>query len=250
MCQMSDEENAMAVQNAGPGFSLKRLVPLLVLAAGVVLFYGFGLDDYVTFDALREHRETMLALVAEHRLLAPLIFMVIYVAAIAFSLPGGAIMTIAGGFLFGTVAAASMVVVSATLGATILFMVAKTAVGDALRAKAGPWIGKMAQGFQDNALSYLLFLRLIPAFPFFVVNLVPAFLGVPLSTYVIGTFFGIIPGTLAFAFFGASVGELLDSSEAFSVSLILTPQLWAAFIALAVIALLPIAYKKWKSRRG
>jgi uncharacterized membrane protein YdjX (TVP38/TMEM64 family) len=108
----------------------------------------------------------------------------------------------------------------------------------------------MAEGFQDNALSYLLFLRLIPAFPFFVVNLVPAFLGVPLSTYVIGTFFGIIPGTLAFAFFGASVGELLDSSEEFSVSLILTPQLWAALIALAVIALLPIAYKKWKSRRG
>jgi uncharacterized membrane protein YdjX (TVP38/TMEM64 family) len=247
---MSDKENAMAVQNAGPGFSLKRLIPLLVLAAGVVLFYGFGLDDYVTFDALREHRETMLALVAAHSLLAPLIFMLIYVAAVAFSLPGGAIMTIAGGFLFGTIATASMVVVSATLGATILFVVAKTAVGDVLRAKAGPWIGKMAQGFQDNALCYLLFLRLIPAFPFFVVNLVPAFLGVPLGTYVIGTFFGIIPGTLAFAFFGASVGDLLDSSEAFSPSLILTPQLWAALIALGVIALLPIAYKKWKSRRG
>ena len=108
----------------------------------------------------------------------------------------------------------------------------------------------MTQGFQDNALCYLLFLRLIPAFPFFVVNLVPAFLGVSLSTYVIGTFFGIIPGTLAFSFFGASVGELLDSSEAFSFSLILTPQLWAALIALAFIALLPIAYKKWKSRQG
>jgi uncharacterized membrane protein YdjX (TVP38/TMEM64 family) len=225
MSQMSDKENTMAVQNAGTGFSLKRLIPLLILAAGVALFYGFGLDDYVTFDSLREHR-------------------------VAFSLPGGAIMTIAGGFLFGTIATASMVVVSATLGATILFVVAKTTVGNALRAKAGPWIGKMAQGFQDNALSYLLFLRLIPAFPFFVVNLVPAFLGVPLRTYVIGTFFGIIPGTLAFAFFGASVGELLDSSEAFSVSLILTPQLWAALIALGAIALLPIAYKKWKSRHG
>jgi uncharacterized membrane protein YdjX (TVP38/TMEM64 family) len=250
MSQMSDKENTMAVQNAGTGFSLKRLIPLLILAAGVVLFYGFGLDDYVTFDSLREHRETMLALVAAHSLLAPLIFMAVYVAVVAFSLPGGAIMTIAGGFLFGTIATASMVVVSATLGATILFVVAKTTVGDALRAKAGPWIGKMAQGFQDNALSYLLFLRLIPAFPFFVVNLVPAFLGVPLRTYVIGTFFGIIPGTLAFAFFGASVGELLDSSEAFSVSLILTPQLWAALIALGAIALLPIAYKKWKSRQG
>ena len=137
---------------------------------------------------------------------------------------------------------------AATLGATILFVVAKSALGDALRAKAGPWMDKMAQGFQENALSYLLFLRLIPAFPFFVVNLVPAFLGVRLSTYVIGTFIGIIPGTFAFAFFGASVGDLLDSSEAFSISLILTPQLWAALIALGLIALLPIGYKKWKSR--
>jgi uncharacterized membrane protein YdjX (TVP38/TMEM64 family) len=159
-------------------------------------------------------------------------------------------MTIAGGFLFGTLLTASLVVVSATIGATILFIVAKTALGDALRAKAGPWMSKMAQGFQENALSYLLFLRLVPAFPFFVVNLVPAFLGVPLTTYVIGTFFGIIPGTLAFAFFGASVGELLDSSEAFSLSMVLTPRLWAALIALGLIALLPIAYKKWKSRRS
>jgi uncharacterized membrane protein YdjX (TVP38/TMEM64 family) len=229
---------------------LVRILPVLVLVAGFIAFFATGAYEYVSFDSLREHRATFQHWVMNHAVIAILVYFLTYVVVIAFSLPGGLLMTTLGGFLFGTVATASMVVVAATLGATILFVVAKTTVGDALRARAGPWIGKMAQGFQDNALSYLLFLRLIPAFPFFVVNLVPAFLGVPLSTYVIGTFFGIIPGTLAFSFFGASVGELLDSSEAFSVSLILTPQLWAALIALASIALLPIAYKKWKSRQG
>ncbi len=229
---------------------MRRVAPLIILGAGLAAFFALGFGRYLSFEALSAHRVDLLAFVADYGALAVLVFMVCYAAVIAFSVPGGAVMTITAGFLFGTALGTVYVVIAATIGSTALFLAARTALGDTLRQRAGPALQKMETGFQENALSYLLFLRLIPIFPFWLVNLVPAFLGVPFRTYVIGTFFGIIPGTLAFSFFGASVGELLDSSEAFSVSLILTPQLWAALIALALIALLPIAYKKWKSRQG
>ena len=118
-------------------------------------------------------------------IVAALIFMALYATATALSLPGGAVLSITSGFLFGALWGTVAIVISATIGATILFLIAKTSFGDALRAKAGGWLDKMAAGFQENALSYLLVLRLVPLFPFFIVNLVPALLGVPLRTYVI-----------------------------------------------------------------
>jgi uncharacterized membrane protein YdjX (TVP38/TMEM64 family) len=167
---------------------------------------------------------------------------------VAFSLPGGAVMSIAGGFLFGTIWGSIYILIGATLGATALFIIAKTALGDVLRAKAGPWLQKMEAGFQENALSYLLVLRLVPLFPFFVVNLVPAFLGVSLATYVLGTFFGIIPGVVVFASVGAGLGSIFDAGEAFSARGILTPQILTALMGLAVLALIPVVYKKIKAR--
>ena len=164
-------------QTKAPGFSFRRLLPLLVLVAGLLAFFAFDLDRYVSFDALRMHRGELLAFVAEHRIWAGLAFMAIYVAAVALSLPGGTVLSLIGGFLFGAVASTGLVVVSATLGATILFVVAKSALGDPLRAKAGPWMERLAEGFQKNELSYLLFLRLVPLFPFFVVNLVMGLTG-------------------------------------------------------------------------
>ncbi|MBO6784900.1 MAG: TVP38/TMEM64 family protein, partial [Alphaproteobacteria bacterium] len=165
----------------------KRLAPLAVLVAGLVAFFALDLDTYVTLEALKEHRETLQAFVADNGILAVVGFGVLYAVVVAFSLPGGAIMTLTAGFLFGTVGGGLIVVVGATIGATALFLIARTAVGDVLRAKAGPFVAKMEEGFRENALSYLLFLRLIPLFPFWLVNLVPAFLGVSTVTYVIGT---------------------------------------------------------------
>ena len=251
MCRMANKENCRAApRTAGGNFSFKRLIPVFVLLAGLILFFALGLNHYVTFEALREHRASLLDLVGEHAILAPLAYLIIYAAAVAFSLPGGAVMSIAAGFLFGTLIAMGTVIVAATLGATILFIIAKTALGDPLRAKAGPWMNKCAGGFQDNALSYLLFLRLIPLFPFFVVNLVPAFLGVRLSTYVIGTFFGIIPGAFVFCTVGAGIGGIFDSGADFTIKSVLTPQIITALAGLAVLALLPIAYKKWKAKKS
>ena len=197
---------------------------------------------------MRENRGVLTNFVAGNPLVAPLLFMVIYATVVAFSLPGGAIMTIAGGFLFGTALGTAWVVLSATLGATILFVIAKTSLGNPLRAKAGPWLKKMENGFQENGLSYLLVLRLIPLFPFFVVNLVPAFLGVHLRTYVIGTLVGIVPGSFVYATVGAGLGSIFDQNEAFTATGILTPEIVTALLGLSVLSLLPVAYKKIKAR--
>jgi uncharacterized membrane protein YdjX (TVP38/TMEM64 family) len=232
------------------GFSWQRMIPLLILAAGLVAFFAFGLDDYLTFETLRENRAWLLEKVAESAVLAALVYILLYIAVVAFSLPGGAVMTITGGFLFGQWLGTAYVIVAATIGATILFVAARTALGDVLRAKAGPFLQKMEAGFQENALSYLLVLRLIPIFPFFIVNLVPAFLGVSLRVFVIATFVGIIPGSFVYATVGAGLGSIFDSGETFSAGSILTPEIVTALVGLAILALLPVAYKKFRARRG
>jgi uncharacterized membrane protein YdjX (TVP38/TMEM64 family) len=233
---------------SSPSFSFKRLLPLLVLVAGLVVFVALGLHRYLSFEVLRDNREALLTWVQQNGLLAALVYMIVYAVAVAFSLPGGLVLSITGGFLFGTLLGSIYILIGATVGATALFMIAKSALGDFLRAKAGPWLQKMEAGFRENALSYLLVLRLVPLFPFFVVNLVPAFLGVPLSTYVIGTFFGIMPGVFVFASVGAGLGSIFDKGEAFSAAGILTPQIVMALLGLAILALIPVIYKKIKAR--
>jgi uncharacterized membrane protein YdjX (TVP38/TMEM64 family) len=235
-------------QSGATHFSYGRLVPVLVLVTGLVMFFAFGLERYLSFDTLREHRSTLHAWVETSGGRTALLFIAIYATAVAFSVPGATVLSITGGFLFGTVWGAVCNVISATLGATVLFLIAQTAFGDALRAKAGPWLQNMQAGFRDNALSYLLVLRLVPLFPFFVVNLVPAFLGVPLSTYVLGTFVGIIPGALVYATVGAGLGSIFDAGGEVSATGILTPQVLLALIGLAVLAMLPVVYKKLKTR--
>jgi uncharacterized membrane protein YdjX (TVP38/TMEM64 family) len=152
--------------------------------------------------------------------------------------------------MFGSMLGTVLVVIAATLGATLVFLIAKTALGDPLRAKAGPFLKRMEAGFQEDALNYLLVLRLIPLFPFWIVNLVPAFLGVPLRTYVLATVVGIIPGSFVFASVGAGIGSVLDSGQEFSPASVLTPQIVIALVGLAVLALLPVVYRKLKGRRS
>ncbi len=231
-------------------FDAKKLIPLLVLVAGLIAFFAFDLDQYLTFEALRENRAWLLNHVQNSAVLAALVFIGLYIAVVAFSLPGGAVMTITGGFLFGQVLGTLYVVFAATIGATILFLAAKTALGDYLRAKAGPFLRKMEEGFSENALNYLLILRLIPLFPFFIVNLVPAFLGVSLRVFVIATFIGIIPGTFVFIAVGTGLGSIFDSGEEFTASGILTPEILTALIGLAILAIVPIVYKRVKARKS
>jgi uncharacterized membrane protein YdjX (TVP38/TMEM64 family) len=229
--------------------AIRRLAPLAVLLAAVAAFFALGLQDYLSFEALRQHREQLLALVEQHPALAPLAFTAVYAAVIALSVPGGAVLTIAGGFLFGILPATLFVLVGATAGATIVFLIARTALGDALRARAGPRIRRMEEGFRQDALSYLLVLRLIPIFPFWLVNIVPAFLGVPVRTYVLGTFVGIIPGSFVYASVGNGLGAVFDAGGTPDLKIIFEPAILLPIVGLAALALLPIAYRRFKARK-
>ena len=246
---MREEAATESRQEPSRGLALaKRLAPVALLGLAAALIFGLGLHKYLTFEALREHRVLLTDYVESNLLQAVALYLAIYAGATALSLPGGAVLSIAGGFLFGAWLGGSAVVVGATVGATAIFLVARSAFGEPLRARAGPTLKKMEAGFQENALSYLLVLRLVPLFPFFLVNLVPAFLGVPLRTYVVGTFFGIIPGCFVFASAGAGLGSVFDSSESFSPASLLTPQVIVALAGLACLALIPVAYKLVKTR--
>jgi uncharacterized membrane protein YdjX (TVP38/TMEM64 family) len=225
---------------------IKRFLPLGILVLAVVVVLASGLADYLSFEQLKENRSRLLDFVDRHALLAPLLFMAIYAAVIALSIPGGAVLTLTGGFLFGIALATLYVVVAATAGASLVFLAAKTALGDSLRAKAGPWLRRMEAGFRENALNYLLFLRLIPIFPFWLVNLVPAFLGVPFPTFVIATLLGIIPGTLVYASVGNGLGAVFEAGQSPDLGIIFRPAILLPIIGLAVLAVLPVAYRKIK----
>jgi len=233
-------------QKKTTAFTAARMIPLAILIAALIAFFAFELDEYVKFSALKEHREFLVDFVARYGIWAGLLFISLYAASTAVSLPGGAILTIAGGFLFGTVVGTVYVVIGATIGATGLFLAARTALGEPLRARAGPSVKRMEKGFQDNALSYLLVLRLVPLFPFWLVNLVPAFLGVPLRTYVIGTAIGIIPGSFVYASVGNGLGAVFDAGKTPDLLIIFQPDILIPIIGLAVLSLIPIIYKKFK----
>lgn len=228
----------------------RRLLPVFVLIAGFAAFFALDLDAFVTFEALRDNRAMLDEYVRMYGVLAILAFGCAYAAVVAFSLPGGAVMTISGGFLFGTLIGGATAVVAATIGATILFLVARYALGDSLRGRAGPFVVRMEEGFRANALSYLLVLRLIPLFPFWLVNLVPAFVGVRTTTYVIGTFLGIIPGTFVYASVGNGLGAVFDAGETPDLAIIFEPEILLPIVGLALLALLPIAYRRIQARRA
>ena len=262
---MSDAQTEPATK---PNSPIKRLMPLLVLAAITALVLSQGWHKYLSLEEIARHHDILTSYINENLILSILAYSALYIVVIALSLPGGSPLTLAGGLLFGWQIAGPTTIVAATIGATIIFLIAKTALGEPLAAKAGPWLAKLRDGFKENALSYLLFLRLVPAFPFWLVNLAPALLGVPLKTYVFGTFFGIIPGTMAFSFLGSGLGSVIEAQKksyadclaaqarggsdcAFTIdtSALVTTELLLAFAALGVVALIPVLIKKFTRKQ-
>lgn len=229
--------------------TFKRLLPLVILAALIGAAFVLRLDRYLTLDALRDNRAALLVFVESNRLTAALGFMLAYAGVVALSLPGATIMTLAGGFLFGVALGASLTVVGATIGAAALFLIARSAFGDVLRQRAGPFLSRMADGFSKDAFSYLLFLRLVPAFPFWAVNLAPALLGMRLVPFVVATAIGIIPGTTVYSAFGAGLGRVFDAGGEVNLKDVFSPPLIAALVGLGVLSLLPIALRRFRQRR-
>lgn len=223
-----------------------RLWPLLLLVAAAVLAHLTGLTGWLDLEVLRERRADLEAMVAAHPVLAPVVFVLIYTTATALSLPGGAILTIAGGFLFGTALGALLALTGATAGAVAVFLIARTSLGEPLRARAGARMEKMARAFNRNGFSYLLVLRLVPVFPFWLVNLVPAFLGMPLRTYFLATLIGILPGCLVYASVGGGLGAVLDAGGSPDLGLLLEPAILLPILGLAALSLLPVAWRRWR----
>ncbi len=246
MSQSDGLNNAPGTEKSSPAKFL--VIVLMVLAVGSV--FVFGLDDFLSFEMLKTHRQTALDWYAQNHILAVLVFIVGYGVTVALSVPGAVWLSLAGGFLFGTVPATLYVVLAATLGALGIFLIARYVLFDFCHEKMGDTGKKMEKGFQDNALSYLLVLRLIPIFPFWLVNLVPALLGVPARTFVIGTFFGIIPGTAVFCSIGSGLGAIIDKGEMPDLNIIFQPQIFGPLLGLGALALLPVAYKRLKASRG
>jgi uncharacterized membrane protein YdjX (TVP38/TMEM64 family) len=230
--------------------SLKQLLTdrrlwLATAAVGAVLALHFsGLARYLSLDSLRDHRALLTGWVAGNMVLAGLAYLAIYTVSVAFSLPGALALTLAGGFLFGALLGTALTVTAATMGATLIFLFARRILGPDALDKFGAQAARLAEGIRRNAASYLLVLRLVPLFPFVLVNLVPAFAGVPLRTYVLTTFFGIMPGTAVFSLAGSGLGSVLDQGGSISAGSILTPQIIGGLLGLAALSLAAIPLKK------
>ena len=225
----------------------KRLLPLGVILIALGLFFALGGPQYVSIESLRENREALSALVSENFALVLIGFIALYALLVGISFPGASFLSIFGGFLFGTLIGGFGIVIGATIGATAIFLAARYALGDTLSKKAGPYMKKFETGLKENELSYLFILRLIPAFPFFIVNIVPALFDVKLRNYVLSTFFGIIPGALVYASVGAGVGAIFDAGGEVKLSGLMTqPKVIGPILGLIALSLLPILYKKFK----
>ncbi len=244
--------------------ALRRWLPLVGLLALIAVAYVLGLQRYLTLQSIADHQAMLQDYVTHHLVFGLLAYSAIYVVAVALSLPGAGILSILGGFVFGWAVSAPITIVAATVGAVIVFKIVQTSLGAAIAERAGPFLQKLSRGFEKDAFNYLLFLRLVPAFPFFAVNAVAGLTRMDVRTFTIGTFIGIIPGSFAFAWLGRGLGSVIEAQRRahdscvaaqgatacpfeLSAASLITPQLLVAFAVLGVIALIPVLLKKWKN---
>jgi uncharacterized membrane protein YdjX (TVP38/TMEM64 family) len=231
-----------------PRKRLARYLPILLVAVALALALAFRVQDRLSLDALYARSGALDAFVARNFIAAIALFMLIYGVAVASSIPGASFLTLSGGFLFGTWIGGAAAWIAATIGATLIFLAARTAFGDALRARASGWLERLGDGFRENAFNYLLVLRLTPVAPFFVVNLAPAFFNVPLRAYVLATLIGMIPGAFVYASVGAGLraalatGAATDPSDA-ARAIFTSPTVFGPILALVVLALIPLVVK-------
>ncbi len=232
------------------GGTAARYLPLAVILA-VAVVGAFTLRDYLSFQTLAENREHLLAFRDAHYAMTVLVFLAVYVGIVSFSLPGATVATLTGGFLFGVFPGVLLNVTAATIGATAIFLAARWGLGEKLSARLDASEGKvrrLREGLRENELSVLFLLRLVPAVPFFVANLLPALVGVSTGRFVLTTFLGIIPGALVYTWVGAGLGEVFASGETPDLGIIFEPKILLPILALCALAALPIVLKalgKW-----
>lgn len=220
-----------------------------LLSIGIASMIWFGANDNLGIDLLRKHQYELLAFVTSKPVLAGLAFVAIYAIAVAASIPGLAVFTMAGGYLFGWVLGAAYTMIAATLASACVFLLARSAFGEAMRERAGPMIQRFARGFQESGLTYVFIMNLIPIFPYVVVTTLPAACGVSLPVYVFGAFFGILPATILLARVGSGLGDVLAEDGPIQITNFMTTDITLSLAGLAFLALLPVFYKAMKLGR-
>jgi len=241
--EISPRDGSAANAAARRGVAL-RIVLVALFAGTLVAFFALGGPEYVNLATIKRHRDTLLAFTDAHYAASLVIAFIVYAGAVTFSLPGGLVLSLTMGFVFGRWVGTALVVIAATVGAMLVFLAARYLFADAARRRMGALGEKINAGFTENAFSYLLFLRLVPVFPFFLVNLAPAFTTIPLRTYVLATAIGIVPGTFVFVNLGQALGRI-DSMQGL-VSL----DVLAGLGLLGLLALVPIIVQKARARRA
>jgi uncharacterized membrane protein YdjX (TVP38/TMEM64 family) len=246
--------------------AIRRYAPLLVIVALIALVYGLGLHRDISFESLVRNRTAIAQFVTQHGIAALASYVALYITVVSLSVPGGVIMTVTGGFLFGPVVGSIAAMISALCGASVIFLIARSAAGEWLTRRAGPFAAKLAAGFRADAFYYLLFLRLTP-FPFWLINLGAALFGVRYSTFLAASAIGILPATITFAMFGAGLDSVIAMQEVqynaclaagrtdcrvdFNLSHVLTPTVLGALAAFGMLALVPALAKRiWGRRLG
>jgi uncharacterized membrane protein YdjX (TVP38/TMEM64 family) len=220
-----------------------------LLAGGLAAMLAFGLDGQLGLDAVRRHHAVLASFVSGEPLLASLLFMAIYAFGVAISVPGVQLLAVIAGWLFGWLHGTIYVAVAATVAASAVFLLARSALAQALRDRAGPAMQRFADGFRDHAPSYVFVLHLVPVFPYAVVNTLPAACGVRLRTFVFAAFLGVLPSTLLLAQFGSGLGEVLAQGSTLRLSSLMTPQILLGLSGLGILVLLPLLYRGWRARR-
>ncbi len=239
----------MTVEQTAPRKGgLARFLPLALIALGIAAVFASGVYRYLSFEQLRAQRETLSSFVAGQPVIAALAYVGVYMLFTMLMVPGALWVTIAGGFLFGLAGGAALTVVGATAGATCLFLAARTALGEPLRRRAGPFLKKLEAGFQENPFSYMLTMRFLPVVPYPVSNIAPALLGANLRDFVIATCLGIIPGVIAYTLIGSGLGAAFDSGREPDIAGFVQPLL-PAFFALAAVSLAPALIKRLRTRK-
>lgn len=232
---------------------LKQFLPLLVLATIIVIAFASGVTRYLNLDALREHEAGLRAFIGQNLALAFVVFVGLYAIATAISLPGATILTLAGGYLFGTWIGGSATVIGATLGAIGIYYAVGTSLGVALREKAessGGRLKAVIDGVQEGAFGYILTLRLIPVVPFWFVNVAAALAGTPIRAYAAATFIGIIPATFIFSSIGAGIGSIVADGGTPNLGVIFEPRVLGPLVALAILALGTTLYRNMRRKKG
>ena len=231
--------------------SIKRFVPLMVLIVVVIAVFASGIGRYLNLEAVQTHEAALRGFVGDNLVLALLAFMAVYALATAISFPGAVVLTLAGGYLFGTWTGGAATVIGATIGAIMVFYVVQTSLGAALRAKAeadGGTLKKVIDGVGQGAFGYILTLRLIPLAPFWLVNVAAALAHAPLRAYALATFIGIMPATFIYSGVGAGIGALVERGETPDLGVIFEPKVLLPLVALGLLSLGTTLYQRRKSK--